>query len=94
MGDTKRVLSRVSWPINTPLEIRMQNPKGDTLILTMHVSPSGIIKHKLDDGRGSASIPLSVLETTEVFPSKAVKGWQQEAIDSAETGMYHVVQIK
>lgn len=82
-------------PVGTPIELRLGNPRlKQRFVLTLWVDGHGVIRHSLDDGRGGSSQAVSNLQLKEIMPSKAVPGWQVEAVAAAGSGLYEVEEIR
>ena len=83
------------WKVRTPIELRLGNSRlSDGWVLTMWVNDHGIIGHSMNNGRGGSPYSLSTLQMKDTMPSKAVPGWQEEAIAAAGSGLYSVLEVR
>ena len=86
-------------PVGSPIELRLHGKNPDAgrklvYVFTLWVDGHGIIRHSLDNGRGGPSQSVSNLQLKEIVPSKAIPGWQAEAIVAAGSGLYDVEGVR
>ena len=82
-------------PVGTPIELRLGGAwTKNKFVYTLWVDEHGIIRHSLDNGRGGWSQSVSHLQLKEIVPTKAVPGWQVEAVAAAGSGLYEVEGIR
>lgn len=81
--------------INEPVEIRIKfAERRRPLVLTAWVNDAGIIGYSLVYRGHGTPEALSNLQSTEVFPRKAVSGWQAEVIAFAEAGLGSIIEVR
>ncbi len=78
--------------LNEPVEFRLD--RGTELILTFRVGSDGCVYNILDNGRGGPSQALSNLQLKDPVPRKAVPGWQREAYEAAQSGLWTVTEVR
>lgn len=80
-----------STPTDEPIEIRFAS-RG--LVLSAWRTPAGTIAYSLQ--RRGIGMPESLinLQARGTFPSKAVVGWQAEAVRAAGSGVYAIAEVR
>ncbi len=86
-------IKRNGWPRD---EGEQPEPadRQNRYVYTLWVDGHGIIQHSLDNGRGGPSLSVSNLQLKQIVPKKAVPGWQGEAVNAADSGLYNVEEIR
>jgi hypothetical protein len=89
-ADLLGLLDRMT--VTEAVEFRLD--RGTELVLTFRVGSDGCIYDILDNGRGGPKQSLSNLQLENPVPRKAVPGWQREAYEAAQSGLWTVTEVR
>lgn len=77
-----------------PIEVRLTRARPGLYVLVCWVTPAGTVDYSLTiNGSGQAEA-LSNLQSTGVFPRKAVAGWQADVLSFVEHSIYRVESVR
>jgi hypothetical protein len=86
-----------STALDETVEVRITVGTGTLekmFVLTAWKAQNGTVGYSLSLGSGGVSEALSNLQSRQVFPRKAVPGWQREVIEFAKAGLGTVKEIR
>jgi hypothetical protein len=87
------------WELTEPVEVRMQLGTGGKVKVLTASARNGLVVHSLNNGVGGPPESLSNLQVrrggkTVLFPTKAVKGWQDEVVAFVANSLYTVTEVR
>lgn len=87
------------WELTEPVEVRMQLGKTDKVKVLTAFTRNGLVQYTLNNGVGGPPESLSNLQVrrgdhTVLFPTKAVRGWQDEVIVFVANSLYTITEVR